>query len=251
MRHLVSRGVDTELIDLAVCLLEPGERLALAGDDETLAMVMSGAVRAGVEGRALGVAGGRADVFDAPGHAVYAPPAAGVDLESGPKGATLALASAPVDGGLPGEARIIGPDDQRVNVVGEGNWSRTVRTVLGPDDVAARLLLGETINPSGNWSSYPPHKHDEQDPPHEVKLEEVYLFRVSPAHGFGIQLRYDGQGEEAFTVGDGDVAVIPSGYHPVVAAPGYELYYLWVMAGEGREMAPRLDPRHAWVQQSR
>jgi 5-deoxy-glucuronate isomerase len=212
-------------------------------------MVLSGQVLAAVDGGALGTAGARADVFEAPGHAIYAPPGAALDLECGSDAATVAIAGAPVDGGRPGAARIIGPDDQRINTVGRGNWSRTVRTVLGPEHPAGRLLLGETINPPGNWSSYPPHKHDEHDPPNEVRLEEVYLFKVAPAQGFGVQLRYDGEREEAFTVRDGDVAVIPSGYHPVVAAPGYALYYLWVMAGEGREMAPRFDARHAWVQE--
>jgi 5-deoxy-glucuronate isomerase len=126
-----------------------------------------------------------------------------------------------------------------------------VRTILGPGDSAGRILLGETINPPGNWSSYPPHKHDTHEPPHEVRLEEVYLFKIDPPGGFGVQIRYDGAGEECFTVRDGDVAAIPSGYHPVVAAPGYSLYYLWVMAGEGRQMIPRLDPAHAWVQEGR
>ena len=246
--HPVTRARDTELIELEVFAMEAGERLEVDTGDELLAMVLSGRVDARVGGHALGVAGARADVFEGAGHAVYAPPGAGLDLEAVGAAATVVVAGAPVDGGQPGEARVIAPGDQRVNDVGEGNWSRTVRTVLGPEHAAGRLLLGETINPPGNWSSYPPHKHDEHDPPHEVKLEEVYLFKVAPAQGFGIQLRYDGEREEAFTVRDGDVAVIRSGYHPVVAAPGYELYYLWVMAGEGREMAPRFDPPHAWVQ---
>jgi 5-deoxy-glucuronate isomerase len=78
----------------------------------------------------------------------------------------------------------------------------------------------------------------------------VYLFKVDPVDGFGVQIRYDDAGTEAFTVHDGDVAVIRTGYHPVAAAPGYSLYYLWVMAGEGREMIPHFDPAHAWVQKS-
>jgi 5-deoxy-glucuronate isomerase len=135
-----------------------------------------------------------------------------------------------------------------VRAAGTGNWARTIRTILGPDDEAARLILGETLNPPGNWSSYPPHKHDRNAPPDEVALEEVYLYRFEPAAGFGVQLVYDDTDERARIVRDGDVVAIPSGYHPVVAAPGYALYYLWVMAGEGREMAPYLEPPHAWVQ---
>ena len=110
-------------------------------------------------------------------------------------------------------------------------------------------MLGETINPPGNWSSYPPHKHDRHAPPEEVALEEVYYYRFKPDGGFGVQLIYDDRDERALIVRDGDVVAIPSGYHPVVAAPGYTLYYLWVMAGEGRQLAPFFDARHAWVQE--
>ena len=133
--------------------------------------------------------------------------------------------------------------------MGEGSWARNVRTILGPEHAASRLLVGETLNPEGRWSSYPPHKHDTHEPPDEVRLEEVYLFRVQPENGFGVQILYEPGKERSFVVRDGDVAVIPSGYHPVVAAPGYELYYLWVMAGQGREMVPRFDPEHVWVQE--
>ena len=109
-------------------------------------------------------------------------------------------------------------------------------------------MVGETINPPGNWSSYPPHKHDRHAPPDEVALEELYYYRFKPETGFGVQLIYDDRDETARIVRDGDVVAIPSGYHPVVAAPGYSLYYLWVMAGEGRMLAPYFDPTHAWVQ---
>jgi 5-deoxy-glucuronate isomerase len=121
--------------------------------------------------------------------------------------------------------------------------------MLGPEHAAGRLLLGETINPPGAWSSYPPHKHDHEAPPEEVRLEEVYLFKVDPAGGFGVQVHYEAGVEEAVVVRDDDVAVIRSGYHPVVGAPGYSLYYLWIMAGDGRQMIPHFDPAHAWVQE--
>jgi 5-deoxy-glucuronate isomerase len=186
-------------------------------------------------------------VFEAPGDAVYAPPGAILRLTAS-SAAELAVASAPVDDLPPGKARVITPADQELAERGEANWSRSVRTILGPNDDAGRLLVGETINPSGNWSSYPPHKHDEHNPPHEVQLEEVYMFKVDPPGGFGVQLLYDRDGQQAFTVRDNDVAAIKSGYHPVVGAPGYSLYYLWVMAGRGRQMIPALDPQHAWVQ---
>jgi 5-deoxy-glucuronate isomerase len=249
MQQLVARGRDTEAIELAYGRLDPGGTLETGGDDEVVAVVLEGDVGVRAADRDLGRTPYRHDVFREPGHAAYAPPGSPLRLVAGDGGAVVAVARAAPDGGEPGPARIIGPDEQAVATVGAGNWERTVRTILGPQDPAARLLVGETLNPPGNWSSYPPHKHDRHVPPEEVRLEEVYLFRVAPDGGFGVQLVYEPAGERTFMVRDGDVAVIRSGYHPVVAAPGYELYYLWVMAGEGREMAPRFDPQHAWVQE--
>jgi 5-deoxy-glucuronate isomerase len=248
-RTLVAPERDGDLIGLALADLESGQSFESPGKLETVAVVLSGVIDVEADGESLGSAGGRSSVFQGPGHAVYAPPGTALRLTArGP--AQLAVATAPGGTGAPSKARIIGPGDQRIGEAGKANWRRSVRTILGPEHAAGRLLLGETINPPGNWSSYPPHKHDRQAPPDEVRLQEVYLFKVDPAGGFGVQVRYDDAGSEAFTVRDGDVAVIRSGYHPVVAAPGYSLYYLWVMAGDGRQMAPHLDPAHAWVQES-
>jgi 5-deoxy-glucuronate isomerase len=238
-----------DLIGLALADLKPGQLFESTGDLETVVVVLGGVVDVEANGESLGSAGGRSSVFEGPGHAIYAPPGTVLRLKA-TTSAELAIATAPAGQGEPLKARIIGPGDQRLADVGKGNWSRTVRTILGPEHAAGRLLLGETINPPGNWSSYPPHRHDRETPGEEVRLEEVYLFKVDPADGFGVQIRYDDAGSEAFTVHDGDVAVIRTGYHPVVAAPGYSLYYLWAMAGEGREMIPHFDPAHAWVQKA-
>lgn len=247
---LVRPGERTQLIELATVGLDAGEALPLGlGDRETLAVVLRGTVEVTIDGRAAGLAGGRANVFEGPGHAIYLPPGGRANLLASGGPVELAVATAPLDGAQAGDARVIRPEDQRIAEVGRGNWKRTVRTILGPEHAAGRLLLGETVNPPGNWSSYPPHKHDEHRPPAEVRLEEVYLFKVDPPGGFGVQIRYTDQSEELFTVRDGDTAAITAGFHPVVAAPGYRLYYLWAMAGQGRQMIPRLDPRHAWVQQ--
>ncbi len=246
IRTVVVPGKDADLIGLDLAELAPGEALETRSERELVVVVLSGVVEVTVDDRPLGPAGGRGSVFEGPGHAVYAPPGSRLHLLAvGP--VELALASVSLEGRTPAAARIIAPADQRIAEVGRGNWGRSVRTILGPEHAAGRILIGETINPPGNWSSYPPHKHDVQDPPREVRLEEVYLFRVDPKGGFGVQLRYDPAGSEAFAVRDNDVAVIRSGYHPVVAAPGYALYYLWIMAGEGRAMIPHLDPAHAWV----
>jgi 5-deoxy-glucuronate isomerase len=248
IEQLVRRGAGADVIELGYGPLAPGEVARPAAADETLAVILSGTVEAAIGGRALGAAGARRDPFHEPGHAVYAPPGEALELTAADGGAVVVVASAAAGPDAPGPARIIAPGEQEIAERGRDNFSRTVRTILGPGDRASRLLAGETLNPPGAWSSYPPHKHDTHRPPDEARLEEVYLFRLRPAGGFGVQMLYDQDGERAFMVHDGDVAVIRSGYHPVVAAPGYELYYFWVLAGEGRQMVPWLDPDHAWVQ---
>jgi 5-deoxy-glucuronate isomerase len=107
-------------------------------------------------------------------------------------------------------------------------------------------MVGETFNPPGHWSSFPPHKHDGRNG--EPRLEEVYHFRVSPAHGFGHQMLYTEDGEAVtHQVRDGDAVLLPYGYHPVSAPPGYSLYYLWAMAGDQRQLALYEDPAHRWI----
>jgi len=248
IEQVVRRGTDSDVIELGYGTLAPGETSTPSPQEETLAVVLSGAVAATLDGRALGVAGERSNPFQAPGYAVYAPPGEALELTAQDAGAVVVIAAAPAGPDAPGPGRIIAPGDQQIAERGRDNFRRTVRTMLGPEDRASRLLAGETLNPAGMWSSYPPHKHDTHRPPDEVKLEEVYLFRVDPRGGFGVQMLYEHGRERAFIVHDGDVAVIRSGYHPVVAAPGYGLYYFWVLAGEGRQMVPFLDPEHAWVQ---
>ncbi len=249
IRTLVAPAKEGDLIGLALADLETGRSFESAGRLETAIVVLSGTVNVEADGRSLGTAGGRSSVFEGPGHTIYAPPGVALSLTAaGP--AQLAIATVPGGVDAPTNARIIGPADQRIGEAGRGNWRRDVRTILGPEHPASRLLLGETINPPGNWSSYPPHKHDREAPPEEVRLQEVYFYKLDPVGGFGLQMRYDDAVAETFIVRDGDAVAIPSGYHPVVAAPGYALYYLWVMAGDGRRMAPYFDPAHAWVQES-
>jgi 5-deoxy-glucuronate isomerase len=249
-RVLVAPDGEGDLLGLALADVDAGRTFETSGELETAVVMLSGIVDAEADGEHLGQAGGRSSVFEGPGYAVYAPPGTALRLTA-KSAAQLAVATAPAGREAPSRARIIGPEDQRIADVGTGNWSRRIRTILGPEHAASRLIVGETINPPGNWSSYPPHKHDREAPPHEVRLQEVYFYKVDPPGGFGIQMLYDDRVEEARVVHDEDVVRIPSGYHPVVAAAGYSLYYLWIMAGDGRRMIPYFDPAHAWVQESR
>jgi 5-deoxy-glucuronate isomerase len=149
-------------------------------------------------------------------------------------------------------AALICPEDVRIEIRGGANATRQINHILTPEFPAHRLLLVEVYTPGGNWSSYPPHKHDVHNPPEEVDLEEVYYYRVDRPEGYAIQRVYsrDGKLDETLTVRDGELVLIPEGYHPVVAAHGYNIYYLNVLAGSARSMAAADDPDYAWVRKS-
>jgi 5-deoxy-glucuronate isomerase len=143
-------------------------------------------------------------------------------------------------------AVLAGPDAVHVKPRGRDHFAREVHDIFVDDPHVKRLLVGETFNPAGNWSSYPPHKHDGRNG--EPRLEEVYHYRIDPPQGFGHQTLYTADGEYAtHVVRDGDAVLLPYGYHPVAAAPGYRLYYLWALAGAERRMALYEDPDHRWV----
>ena len=149
-------------------------------------------------------------------------------------------------------ARLITPADNIVEIRGGGNATRQINHFLRPDFPAHRLLLCEVYTPGGNWSSYPPHKHDVHNPPGEVDLEELYYYRIDRAEGYAIQRVYtkDRRLDETIAVRDGELVLIPEGYHPVVAAHGYNVYYLNALAGSARSMAASDDPDYAWVRQN-
>lgn len=149
-------------------------------------------------------------------------------------------------------AKLVPPDKVDVEIRGGGNATRQINHMIRPGFAAHRLLVCEVYTPSGNWSSYPPHKHDVHNPPTEVDLEEIYYYRVNRPEGYAIQRIYtaDRALDETITVRDGELVMIPYGYHPVVAAHGYDVYYLNALAGSARSMAASDDPEYAWVRQT-
>ena len=130
---------------------------------------------------------------------------------------------------------------------GGGNATRQIIDILPPAAAADRLLVCEVLTPAGNWSSYPPHKHDRHAPPVEADLEETYYYRFSGSAGYGLQRLYtaDGRSDQTFSVTDGDLVLVRDGYHPFVAAPGFDAYYLNTLAGSFRSMAATDDPRYS------
>src|SRR3546814_3844236 len=128
-------------------------------------------------------------------------------------------------------------------VRGSGTNQRFVRNILPESEPADSLLVVEVITPGGNWSSYPPHKHDRDVPGEETALEETYYHRLDPPQGFAFQRVYTDARDldETITVGDGEVVMVPRGYHPVAAPHGYDLSYLNVMAGRSEEHTSELQ----------
>ena len=216
-------------------------------DRETCVVVVTGKVdiQAG-EAHFEGV-GGRATVFDdaAPG-AVYAPAGIPITVKA-TADADVAVCTAPGHG--VGAARRIEADHMSREVRGVGTNQRFVRNILPETEPAERLLVVEAVTPGGHWSSYPPHKHDTDTPQIETALEETYYHRISPPQGFAFQRVYtdDRSLDETLCVEDGDVVLVPRGYHPVGAPHGYNLYYLNVMAGPRRQWIFHNDPTHEWM----
>jgi 5-deoxy-glucuronate isomerase len=149
-------------------------------------------------------------------------------------------------------AHLITSDEVEVEIRGGGNATRQINHILKPEFRAQRLMVVEVFTPSGNWSSYPPHKHDVHDPPAEVDLEEVYYYKIDRPEGYAIQRIYtaDRKLDAKLIVRDGELVLVPEGYHPVVAAHGYTVYYLNALAGSARSMAASDDPDYAWVRQT-
>ncbi len=214
---------------------------------ETCLVIVAGRADVHVGDAVFAEVGSRATPFDdcAPG-AVYVP--AGLSYTVIARGAVeLAICSAP--GGIGGITRRIDEADMTREVRGSSTNTRYVRNILPQTEPAQSLLVVEVITPGGHWSSYPPHKHDAAAAGEETALEETYYHRVKPKQGFAFQRVYteDRSLDETICVEDGDVVMVPRGYHPVGAAHGYDLYYLNVMAGPQRAWIFRNDPAHDWI----
>jgi 5-deoxy-glucuronate isomerase len=145
---------------------------------------------------------------------------------------------------------LIKPENTRHIALGKDNWTRTSEIILDETFDSEHFYIGEGMIPSGNWSGYPSHRHDVNNPPAELDMEETYFYLFDPPQGFGFQSVYkpDGSLNEAYRVQNYDTVAIAEGYHPLVGAPGYQMYYLWTMAGDkGRGLISSMDPAHAWV----
>ncbi len=229
--------------------LQPGDVAAeVTGETEVILVLVEGKAQVTAAGQDWGVLGDRMNVFEkTPPHCLYVPN--GHDWQAtATTQCTLAVCAAPGRGGH--AARRLGPDGITLTQRGTGQNTRFVNNIaMEALDVADSLLVTEVFTPDGNWSSYPSHRHDEDDFPRMTYLEETYYHRLNPAQGFAVQRVYceDGSLDETMAVKDHDVTLVPRGHHPCGVPYGYELYYLNVMAGPRRNWSFQNDPDHDWI----
>ena len=221
------------------------------GRDETCLVLLSGLASITWSpggGRAVRL-GPRRSVFTEYPHALYLPPGTRFDVQAR-QFTEIAECRSPTATRHP--ARVIRPEDCGFEIRGGGNATRQIIDILPPSAPADRLLICEVLTPAGNWSSYPPHKHDEHAPPREADLEETYYYRFSRPEGYGIQRLYtaDDRDDRTMRVADRDLVIVRDGYHPFVAAPGSDAYYLNTLAGSVRSMAATDDPRYAHLREA-
>lgn len=221
-------------------------------DHETAIVVLAGG--------GLRVAGfdlpGRRSVWEGLPSAAYLPPGATTTIEPLGQSVTVGVAIAPASGRETAEAPVrIGPEDIRVEVRGAGSATRQINHIITPEFPADRLEVVEVYTPAGNWSSWPPHKHDTDDMPREAVLEEIYSYAFRRPQAWGIQRLYraDGSRDLLWAVRDGETVIVTDGYHPFVATDADDAYYLNALAGDERTMACSYDPaldhvREAWPQ---
>lgn len=203
---------------------------------------------------------GRSSPFDAlpwaaytpagtPARVIGRPAASGTDprvvvaIAEAPRSGSRAVATAPF---------VVSPDDVEIEVRGAGNASRQINKIIAPESMADRLEVVEVLTPSGNWSSWPPHKHDRDDMPGEAVLEEIYYYRFRRPEAWGLQRVYrpDRSRDCLLEVQDEDCVIVTDGYHPFVAAHGDDAYYLNALAGDRRTMACSFDPDLDWVRET-
>jgi 5-deoxy-glucuronate isomerase len=198
----------------------------------------------------------RGNVFSDLPASVFLPPNTSVDIyASSNEGCCAAVAiglisnSEEMEDGYPNTPYIIHQHEVNVFARGKGCYKRTIREIVNKNIPSRTLICGETINPAGNWSSFPPHKHDTLIPGVESCHEEIYLHLLDSPNGWGYQEIYSHEHSirEIIRIQDKDIILIPFGYHPVVVAPGYCLCYLWVLAGSNRDFAFSNDPDHTWI----
>jgi 5-deoxy-glucuronate isomerase len=252
-----------EYVGFQVRRLASGARWRWHTGENELAIVPLGGCVSVTSGRGeWPVVGGRANVFAGLPHALYLPRRTPFEVTA-TTGCEFAVAWTPSEQDHP--ARLVTPAEVPVEIRGGDHATRQINGIIPPGFACHRLVIVEVYTPGGNWSSYPPHKHDvHHEAPDgtivEADLEEIYYYKFDRAEGFAFQHVYTDPASPLALAGtpidavlqprNDDVVLVPEGYHPVSSPPGYTAYYLNVLAGSVQSLANCEDPRYAWVRQS-
>ena len=244
--HLPRQIAGWEWMSFFVRRLEPGCTYQARTEQEEAAFVILGGTCTGDWGQGKKQIGKRQNVFDGFPYTLYLPPHSEVTFQA----VTICeIAECRVPSHARLEPKLIPPSEVVSSLRGGGNVSRQIVDVMPPSFPADKLVVIEVYTPGGNWSSYPPHKHDTHNPPAEVDLDEIYYYRINKPDGFAFMHLYSAESSSQRIVKtlDGDVVLVHSGYHAVVAGPGYDVYYLNFLAGTSRELAVTEDPQRSWI----
>ena len=239
---------DIKLTEFGIINLpENMEHSAETGNFETALIILGGDCEISGKNFNFSITGGRKNVFSGKPYTVYIPSGTAYTVKASTE-VEIAWTSSPST--LKAKPYMISPEQVKEVHIGKENYQRDAYLMLTDEFPAEHLFIGEAFVPSGNHASYPPHRHDFDNLPVEVDMEEIYFFRFNPEQGYGIQKIYTDDKSIDFTctVRQNDTTLIPCGYHPVINAPGYTMYYLWIMAGPNhRKFLSVTDPEHKWI----
>ncbi|MCS7180644.1 MAG: 5-deoxy-glucuronate isomerase [bacterium] len=235
---LTPENSDLKYLSFSILRQEKGFFSGNTEKEETAFIITEGKCNFYVEKNLIGIMK-RKDVFEEPPTAVYLPPYYEFTIEFEKK-TEICMVGCKAKG--LGKPKFINSKEIRFRRVGEETYFRNITDIITETFPAERLLIGETINDPGNWSSYPPHKHDIDNPPEEYKLEELYFFKIHPPKGFGIIRIFNEKEDNLFLIKNNEIITIPTGYHPVGVIPKHQIYYLWALAGEKRILKPKVHP---------
>lgn len=234
-------------LEFGIIELDEGMDLTFETQDREVAfIVLSGTVSFVAEDASFQSVGKRRSVFEGKAEAVYMPRQREVKIE-GRTCTKIAVCATPVD--EDSEPQYITQDDVHMVRLGVKPWERDTTFIIDGSTNAKKLTIGEAYVTPGNWAGFPPHKHDVADMPNESVLEEIYYFLFDPPQGFAVQCLYtkDGEIDVAYRVKNDELVEFPRGYHTTVCAPGYNSYFLWLMAGQHQGFFRSNDPDHQWI----
>lgn len=236
-----------KMMELDMVKLSQGQSIAYSERDKEYSLIILGG-KCTVTGDGFNFEniGKRSNVFDGAATALYIPRNKEFTIKADTDVA-IAVCKSPCD--IDTKPVLVNPEDVIIKDLGKDGWKRQAHFIIDERIDAKYLYIGEAYVKSGMWASYPPHKHDEDNMPEEGILEEIYYYEFNKGPGFGIQRVYSKEGDidETYTVKTGDVVEIPKGYHPFCCAPGYDSYYLWIMAGENRGFFMTTEEGHKWL----